>query len=42
MTESRERASELREQAAAQASGEIVSVDEYEVAVWDVEATAGQ
>jgi heme-degrading monooxygenase HmoA len=42
MTESRERADELRQQAAAQAAGEIVSVDEYEVAVWDVEATAAQ
>jgi heme-degrading monooxygenase HmoA len=37
MAESRERANELRQQAAASASGEIVSVDEYEVAVWEVE-----
>jgi heme-degrading monooxygenase HmoA len=37
MAESRERANELRQQAASRASGEIVSVDEYEVAVWDVD-----
>jgi heme-degrading monooxygenase HmoA len=36
MAESRERANELRQQAASSASGEIVSVNEYEVAVWDV------
>lgn len=40
MVQSRERADQLRQQAAADAAGEIVSVDEYEVAVWDVEATA--
>ena len=33
---SRERADELRQQAAEQAGGEIASVEEYEVAVWDV------
>jgi heme-degrading monooxygenase HmoA len=38
MAESRERANELRQQAATSASGEIVSVDEYEVAVWEVDA----
>jgi heme-degrading monooxygenase HmoA len=39
MVQSRQRADELRQQAASEASGEIVSVDEYEVAAWDVEAT---
>lgn len=34
--ESRQRADELRQQAAQQAGGEIVSVEEYEIAVWDV------
>jgi heme-degrading monooxygenase HmoA len=37
MAESRERAKELRQQAASSASGEIVSVNEYEVAVWEVD-----
>ena len=37
MVESRERAKELRQKAAASASGEIVSVNEYEVAVWEVD-----
>ena len=36
MTESREQADQLRQQAAQQAQGQIQSVDEYEVAVWDV------
>ncbi len=36
MIDSREQANQLREQAAQQAQGEIVSVEEYEVAVWDV------
>jgi heme-degrading monooxygenase HmoA len=39
MVQSRERADQLRQQAATEASGEILAVDEYEVAVWDVEAT---
>ena len=34
--ESRQRADELRQQAAEQAQGQIVTVEEYEVAVWDV------
>lgn len=38
MADSRERADQLRQQAAEQASGQIESVDEYEVAVWDVTA----
>ena len=38
MTESREQADQLRQRAAQQAQGQIVSVDEYEVAVWDVSA----
>ena len=36
MTESREQANQLRQQTAQQAQGQILSVDEYEVAVWDV------
>jgi heme-degrading monooxygenase HmoA len=36
MTESREQADQLRQQAAQQAGGRIESVEEYEVAVWDV------
>jgi heme-degrading monooxygenase HmoA len=36
MTESREQADQLRQQAAEQAGGRIESVEEYEVAVWDV------
>jgi heme-degrading monooxygenase HmoA len=36
MVESREQADQLRQQAAQQAQGEILSVEEYEVAVWDV------
>ena len=36
MADSREQANQLRQQAAQQAQGEIVSVEEYEVAVWDV------
>ncbi len=36
MVDSREQANQLREQAAQQAQGQILSVDEYEVAVWDV------
>jgi heme-degrading monooxygenase HmoA len=35
MTESREQANQLREQAAEQTAAEIVSVEEYEVAVWE-------
>ena len=38
MTDSREQADQSRQQAAQQAQGQIVSVDEYEVAVWDVSA----
>jgi heme-degrading monooxygenase HmoA len=36
MTDSREQADQLRQQAAQQAGGQIESVEEYEVAVWDV------
>ncbi len=36
MIDSREQADRLREQAAEQAGGQIASVEEYEVAVWDV------
>jgi heme-degrading monooxygenase HmoA len=36
MVESREQADRLRQQVAADAGGEIESVDEYEVAVWEV------
>jgi heme-degrading monooxygenase HmoA len=36
MQESRQRADQLRQQAAEQAQGQIVGVEEYEVAVWDV------
>ncbi len=36
MVESREQANQLREQAARQAQGQVLSVEEYEVAVWDV------
>lgn len=36
MTDSREQADQLRQQAAEQAGGRIESVEEYEVAVWDV------
>jgi heme-degrading monooxygenase HmoA len=36
MRASRQRADELRQQAAQESSGEIASVDEYEVAVWAV------
>lgn len=35
VTESRERANELRERAAEEAQGDIQSVEEYEVAVWE-------
>jgi heme-degrading monooxygenase HmoA len=35
MTDSREQANQLRERAAEQAQGQIESVDEYEVAVWE-------
>jgi heme-degrading monooxygenase HmoA len=38
MTDSREQANQLRQQAAQQAGGEITSVEEYEVAVWDVKS----
>ena len=38
MADSREQATQLRQQAAAQAGGQIQSVEEYEVAVWDVGA----
>lgn len=38
MIKSREQADQLRQQAAEQAQGEIESVIEYEVAVWDVDA----
>jgi heme-degrading monooxygenase HmoA len=38
MTDSRAQADQLRQQAAQQAGGRIESVDEYEVAVWDVNA----
>ena len=34
--ESRQRADELRQRAAQEAGGQILSVEEYEVAVWDV------
>jgi heme-degrading monooxygenase HmoA len=36
MTQSRERANQLREQAAEQTEAGIKSVEEYEVAVWEV------
>ena len=36
MVESQQQAQQLREQAAEQARGQIESVDEYEVVVWDV------
>jgi heme-degrading monooxygenase HmoA len=36
MADSREQANQLRQQAAEQAQGQIQSVEEYEVAVWDV------
>jgi heme-degrading monooxygenase HmoA len=36
MTESREQANQLRQQAVEQAQGQVQSVEEYEVAVWDV------
>ena len=36
MRASRQRADELRQQPARESSGEITSVDEYEVAVWAV------
>lgn len=36
MTDSREQAEQLRQQAVEQAGGRIESVEEYEVAVWDV------
>ena len=36
MAKSREQAEQLRQRAAEQAQGEIESVVEYEVAVWDV------
>lgn len=35
MSETREQANRLREQAADEAGGQIESVEEYEVAVWD-------
>lgn len=38
MADSREQADQLRQQAAEQARGQIESVDEYEIAVWDVDA----
>ena len=38
IADSREQATQLREQAAKQAGGQIQSVEEYEVAVWDVGA----
>lgn len=38
MQASRQRADELRRQAGEQAGGEIISVDEYEVAVWAVDS----
>jgi heme-degrading monooxygenase HmoA len=37
MIDSREQADQLRQQAAEQAQGEIESVIEYEVAVWDAD-----
>jgi hypothetical protein len=36
MVESREQAEQLRQRAAEEAQGEIESVVEYQVAVWDV------
>jgi hypothetical protein len=36
MRASRRQADELRQQSAQESSGETVSVDEYEVAVWAV------
>jgi heme-degrading monooxygenase HmoA len=36
MVDSREQANQLRQQAAEEAQGQIESVEEYEVAVWDV------
>ena len=38
MMNSREQADEMRQQAAEQARGQIESVEEYEIAVWDVDA----
>jgi heme-degrading monooxygenase HmoA len=35
MVDSREQANQLRQQAAEQAGGQIESVEEYEVAVWE-------
>jgi heme-degrading monooxygenase HmoA len=37
MVDSREQADQLRQQAAEQARGQIESVEEYEIAVWDVD-----
>lgn len=37
LAESAERAKQLREQAASSVSGEVVSVEHYEVAAWDVD-----
>ena len=36
MADSREQANQLRQQAMEEAQGQIESVEEYEVAVWDV------
>ena len=36
MMDSREQAAQLRQRAAEQAQGQIQSVEEYEIAVWDV------
>ncbi len=38
MSESRQRAEELREQAAQSVGGEIQSVEEFEVAIWEPRA----
>jgi heme-degrading monooxygenase HmoA len=38
MADRRDQATRLRQQAATEASGEVISVDEFEIAVWDVDA----
>jgi len=41
MVDSREQANQLRQQAAQEAGGQIESVEEYEVAVWDMPSLQG-
>lgn len=38
IAESRERANELRQQAAQESGGDVLEVQEYEIAIWDVDA----